>query len=418
MRAEFAISPGRIGRGASGLAAALIAGFLTMAPAAASASFDQWVKELWPEAREKGVSAETFQEAFAGVRPDPEVIELANHQPEFVRPVSDYIDSAVSDSRIEEGREMLARYEGVLDAIEARYGVSRHVVVAIWGLESSYGAVLENKNVVRPVVRSLATLAYEGGRRSGFGREQLLAALTILERGDITPDRMYGSWAGAMGHTQFIPTTYNDYAVDFDGTGRRDIWNSIPDALGSAAAYLSARGWRSGQTWGYEVSLPEGFDFSLADGDTRRSIAEWKRLGVTRVRGQSFPRPDDQAHMILPAGADGPAFLALPNFRTILAYNNADSYALAIGHLADRLMGVPGFAASWPENDRPLTAEQRRELQEKLTSRGYDTGGIDGRVGPLTRAAIRDYQQRNGLPADGHANYSLLERLRTGSAGT
>jgi membrane-bound lytic murein transglycosylase B len=385
--------------------------------AAASGGFESWVRGFWPEAQARGISAETFNRAFTGVTPDPEVIELASRQPEFVRPVSDYIASAVSESRIETGREMLVRYERLLDAVEARYGVSRHIVVAIWGMESSYGAVLENTNIVRPVIRSLATLAYEGGRRAGFGRQQLLAALEILERGDITPDRMYGSWAGAMGHTQFIPTTYNEYAVDFDGSGRRDIWNSIPDALGSTAAYLSARGWRPGETWGYEVVLPDGFDFALADERKRRPLSEWERLGVRRVLGQGYPRPGDEAYMMLPAGANGPAFLVLRNFRAILAYNNANSYALAVGHLADRLKGVGPFVGSWPENDRPLTAEQRRELQEHLVRRGYDTGGIDGQVGPMTRSAIRSYQSRNGLPADGYAGYSLLERLRTGSAG-
>ncbi len=384
--------------------------------ASADRNFSQWVEELWPEARAKGISEGTFRRAFDGVTPDPEVIELASRQPEFVRPVSDYIASAVSDERIETGQEMLARHAGVLDLIEARYGVSRYIVVAIWGIESSYGEVLDNKNIVRPVIRSLATLAYQGGRRATFGKQQLLAALQILERGDVRPEQMYGSWAGAMGHTQFIPTTYNQYAVDFDGTGRRDIWNSIPDALGSAAAYLSARGWRTGKTWGYEVTLPEGFDFALADGDARRSLSEWERHGVRRVQGQAFPRPDDEAYLMLPAGARGPAFLALPNFRTILAYNNANSYALAVGHLADRLKGFNPIVGEWPENDRPLTAAQRREMQEHLVSRGYDTGGIDGMVGPKTRSAIRSFQSRIGLPADGYASYSLLQRLRNQTA--
>lgn len=389
----------------------------TMAgPAAADRGFERWVQDFWLEARAKGISQATFQRAFAGVTPDPEVIELAGRQPEFVRPVSDYLVSAVSDSRIETGREMLARHKAILDLIEMRYGVSRYIVVAIWGMESSYGAVLDNKNVVRPVIRSLATLAYQGGRRASFGRQQLLAALEILERGDVTPDKMYGSWAGAMGHTQFIPTTYNAYAVDFDGTGRRDIWNSIPDALGSTAAYLKARGWRPGETWGYEVRLPDGFDFSLADDDARRSLAEWERLGVKRVRGQAFPRSDDRAYLMLPAGAGGPAFVVLPNFRAILAYNNANSYALAVGHLADRLKGVGPFVGSWPQNDRPLSAEQRREMQEHLVRRGLDTGGIDGMVGPMTRRAIRTFQASAGLPPDGYPSYSLLQRLRGSGA--
>lgn len=398
---------------AVGLTAAMVS-----APAAADPGFAQWLRDFWPEARAKGVSEATFNRAFSGVTPDPEVIELAGRQPEFVRPVGDYLASAVSDSRIENGREMLERHSGLLDIVEARYGVSRHIVVAIWGMESSYGAVLENKNIVRPVIRSLATLAYQGGRRARFGREQLLAALEILERGDITPERMYGSWAGAMGHTQFIPTTYNEYAVDFDGTGRRDIWNSIPDALGSTAAYLRARGWRPGETWGYEISLPDGFDFALADEGARRTLAEWQRLGLRRVRGQAFPRPSDEATLMLPAGARGPAFLVLRNFRAILAYNNANSYALAVGHLADRLKGIDAFVGSWPQDDRPLTAEQRREMQEHLVRKGHDTGGVDGMVGPMTRQAIRAFQIRIGLPADGYPSYALLERLRRAVAGS
>ncbi len=281
----------------------------TTGPAMADPGFDDWVRGFWPEARAKGVSEATFRRAFDGVTPDPDVLERAGAQPEFVRPLWEYLESAVSDKRIDNGREMLRQHASTLDAIESRYGVSRFVVVSIWGMESSYGEVLENRNIVKPVIRSLATLAYRGGSRANFGKQQLLAALEILENGDVTPDRMYGSWAGAMGHTQFIPTTYQAHAVDFDGNGKRDIWTSISDALASTANYLRVSGWRTGETWGYEVKLPRGFDFSHADDTTRRSLSEWSRLGVERANGLHFPRPNDEAYLLRPAGANGAAFL-------------------------------------------------------------------------------------------------------------
>ncbi|MEJ8573848.1 lytic murein transglycosylase [Microbaculum marinum] len=402
-----------------GLRAALVSGLavlalsLATAAATADAGFDQWVKSFWPTARDAGISSEVYNRAFAGMTPDPKVLELANRQPEFTRSVADYMSSAVSAQRVETGQEMLRRYGGVLDAIEAKTGVSRYVVVAIWGMESSYGAVLDNPDIVRSTIRSLATLAYAGGRRSEFGQSQLLAALKILQNGDISPDQMTGSWAGAMGHTQFIPTTYLAYAVDFDGDGRRDIWNSIPDALGSTANYLRASKWTSGKTWGYEVELPPGFDYSLSDEDAARPLRDWAAMGVRRTYGREFPRGDDIAHLVLPSGAQGPAFLMLGNFRSILRYNNAVSYALAVGHLADRLAGGGPFATALPD-ERPLSPDHKEELQTLLTSYGYDTGGVDGRIGPMTRDAIRSYQSQAGLPPDGHAGYSLLERLRRG----
>ncbi len=383
--------------------------------ASADQSFDTWLRGFWPEAHQAGVSAETFRRAFAGVTPDPDVIRHTQNQAEFVKPIWEYLASAVSDRRIQTGQEMLQRYDSEMAAIERRYGVSRYVFTAIWGMESSYGAVLDNRAIVKPTIRSLATLAYADETRAGFARKQLVAALQILQHGDVSPDDMVGSWAGAMGHTQFIPTTYQAYAVDFDGDGRRDIWNSVPDALASTANYLRQSGWVDGETWGYEVDLPRGFDYALADEETKRSLAEWRRLGVSRTYGRDFPRPDDQATLVLPAGASGPAFLMLRNFRAILKYNSATAYALGVGHLADRLAGYAAFAQAWPTNDKPLSRTQKEEMQKLLTSRGFDTGGVDGRVGPMTRSAIRSFQGRAGLPADGYASYTLLERLRTGS---
>ena len=383
-------------------------------PAYADRGFDRWVQEFWPTARAAGISSATYRAAFVGLTPDPSINRKAARQPEFVTPIWEYLASAASERRIENGREKLIEWKGWLDRIEVKYGVSRYVVVAIWGMESSYGAVLDNPKIVKNVIRSLATLAYAGGKRKKFGRRQLIAALKILERGDVTPRRMTGSWAGAMGHTQFIPTTYNAYAVDFDGDGRRNIWSSIPDALGSTAAYLKKSGWVSGKTWGYEVDLPRGFDYAHADRREKRTIEDWQHLGVQRVNGRAFPRPSDEAYLLMPAGARGPAFLMLKNFRVIKRYNNADAYALGVGHLADRLMGGGPLVSRWPREEKPLTKSQVRELQALLNRLGYGTGGIDGKIGPKTLAAIRGYQRRRGDPADGYANTRLLNGLKGG----
>jgi membrane-bound lytic murein transglycosylase B len=279
-------------------------------------------------------------------------------------------------------------------------------------MESSYGAVLDNPKVVKPVIRSLATLACGDPDRAGFGQEQLVAALQILQKGDVSLERMTGSWAGAMGHTQFIPTTYLAHAADFDRDGKRDIWGTIPDALASTANYLRHSGWRAGETWGYEVELPSGFDYALADETTARPVAEWARLGVRRADGRAFARSDERAGLMLPAGAKGPAFLTLPNFRAILHYNNANSYALAVGHLADRIRGGSAFAHAWPREDRQLAMDERIELQNLLAQRGYESGSRDGRLGPKSRAAIRAFQRTVGMAADGYPSAPLLERLR------
>ena len=396
-------------------ALALAAFALLAQPILADAGYDRWVRDFWPQARAKGVSKSTYRAAFRGMKPDPEILERAESQLEFVTPIWEYLARTVTDKRIETGREMLRTHRRVLDAIEARYGVDREYVVAIWGMESSYGAVLDNPKIVKPVIRSLSTLAYKGGRRARFGRAQLLAALQILENGDVKPRGMLGSWAGAMGHTQFIPTTYAAYAVDFTGDGKRNIWTSIPDALASTANYLKVSGFREGQTWGYEVALPRGFDYALADSrKKKRTLAEWQRLGVQRANGRAFPRLSDEAYVLLPAGSRGPAFLILRNFRAILRYNNADAYAMAVGHLADRLIGGNPFYAPWLENDRTLSRTERKELQKALNRRGLDTGGVDGKIGPRTLAAVRNYQANSGLVADGFASYTLLQRLRAG----
>lgn len=401
------------GRAMGLLAAAFVVG-ATLAPASAFASFDGWKRDFWREAKAAGVSRSTYERAFRGVTLDREVIAKTDNQAEFVRPVWDYIERVVSDSRIENGREKLRQYAPVLDQIEKSFGVDRHVVVAIWGMESSYGAVLDNPKIMRGVIQSLASLAYDGGRYRKFGRTQLIAALKILQRGDIDPSSMTGSWAGAMGHTQFIPTTFNAYAVDFDGDGRRNIWTSIPDALASTAAYLNRSGWNAGETWGYEIELPRGFDYSLGDKRRERTLADWSKLGVRRTHGRNFPRPSDEAFLFAPAGAKGPAFLMLKNFSVIKRYNNADSYALAVGHLADRLRGGDAFVRNWPEEDRPLSNEETRKMQALLNRLGHEAGSVDGKIGSRTRAAIRSYQHQAGMAADGFASFSLLEQLEGG----
>lgn len=370
-------------------------------------SFDRWVTQLWPEARSKGVSRATFDAAFRNVRPDDSVYESARNQPEFVRPIWEYLDRAVSDTRVENGQAKFREFESVLDAIEAVYGVEREVVVAIWGMESNYGGHLGDKNVIE----ALATLGYRG-RRQRFGRQQILAALQILERRDITPELMTGSWAGAMGHTQFIPTTYNAYAVDFDGDGRRDIWQSIVDALASTANYLRVSGWQPGMPWGFEVEVPRGFNYSTI-GSGRRSVSEWQRLGLRLPGGGTLPHGSAEAGFLLPAGAGGPAFLTLKNFRAIKRYNNADAYALAVGHLSDRINGARPFAQSWPTDNLPLTRSQKIELQNLLNRAGYNVGAADGVIGSRTLDAIRRYQRSNGLVPDGYASIPLLNRLKS-----
>jgi len=367
-------------------------------------SFSQWREQFRAEALAAGISAATFDQAFAGVQPDPAVIEADRSQPEFTRPVWQYLEGAISPQRVRSGRRLLSEHATTLDQIEARYGVDRETLVAVWGLESSFGQIMGDKSVIR----SLATLAHEG-RRPAFAKSQLIAALEILQHGDVEPQRMRGSWAGAMGQTQFIPTTYNTHAVDFDGDGKRDIWNSSADALASAAHYLQASGWKQGKAWGFEVELPEGFDYALADTEIRKPLAEWRRLGLRNLPGD---QEEASASLLLPAGHRGPAFLIMDNFRAILRYNNTSAYALAIGLLAENFQGKGEVAGSWPRGEQPLSRSERLELQERLVAQGFDPGTPDGIIGANTRKAIRGFQQRLGWPADGHPTQELLGRLR------
>jgi lytic murein transglycosylase len=373
-----------------------------------SQSFEQWREGFRAQALAAGISEQTFDAAFQDVEPDESVVTADRSQPEFTRPVWQYLDSAVSPARVRNGQERLQQNAEVLQRIDATYGVDREVAVAIWGMESNYGQQMGSKNVIR----SLATLAYEG-RRPDFGRDQLIAALQILQHGDVPPTNMIGSWAGAMGQTQFIPTTYNHYAVDFDGDGRRDIWGSSSDALASTAHYLKSSGWQHGQSWGFEVRLPQGFDYAQADMDIRKPMSEWLRQGI-KVAGGNLPSdPQASVSLLLPAGYRGPAFLVTENFRTILKYNNSTSYALAVGLLADSFKGGGQVVGQWPVNDEPLSRSERIELQEQLTKRGFQPGTADGIIGANTRRAIRAYQQSIGFPADGYPSTELLSHLHS-----
>ncbi len=368
-----------------------------------------WLTAFRAEALEAGISARTFNAAFKGITLDVKVLELNQKQPEFVRPIWDYLGSALSDKRKADGEAQLAANRTLFDKLEAKYGVEREVLAAIWGLETHYGTFTGSRNVIR----SLTTLAFEG-RRADFGRAQLLAALKILENGDISPEAMNGSWAGAMGHTQFIPTTYLEHAVDFDGDGKRNIWESHADALASAANYLKASGWDKGDTPVREVVLPMGFDYALADRGITKTGAEWQTLGVQTVSGAELPARERglEAYLIIPAGFKGPAFLAYPNFKTILRYNNATAYAMAVSYLSKHFAGDAPITRSWPTDERPLTVSEAQEMQRTLTQIGLDTGGVDGIIGPMTRKAIRQFQARLGQPQDGFATASLLKKIR------
>lgn len=377
-----------------------------MASAQAS-GFQNWIARFRGRARAAGISDRTFNAAFANVRYLPDSIERDRNQSEFVRPLADYLATAVSDNRVRNGREQVRRYANVLAQIEARFDVEPHVVTAVWGMESNYG----QRRGDTPLISTLATLAYDG-RRGQFFESQLIAALRILQNGDVAPGNMTGSWAGAMGHTQFIPTSYQAYAVDFTGDGRRDIWADDPtDALASTAAYFRRFNWRKGQPWGVEVRLPRSFDYGQSGRTVTRRPSDWATLGVVGTDGRAVPNYGN-ATLSTPTGAGGPAFLLFRNYDVISRYNNAEAYIIGVGHLSDRIRGAGPFQTAFPANERRLRRAERRELQQRLTNAGFSTRGVDGRIGPNSRAAIRAYQRSVGLPADGHPSLGLLQRLR------
>jgi membrane-bound lytic murein transglycosylase B len=375
---------------------------------AAAANFRNCLAGLWPQAERRGVTRAVFEANVAGLTPDLRIMDLLDSQPEFTKSIWDYLDILVNEDRVRNGRAILAQHRAAFDAVEKAYGVDRHFVAAIWGVESNYGTQIGE----RSVIRSTATLACIG-RRQDYFRDEFLSALEILTRGDVKADHLKGSWAGAFGPTQFMPTSFKRYAVDFDGDGRRDVVDSVPDVIASTANNLKKDGWVGGQSWGYEVSVPKGFNFLLADRSRVMAVREWERLGIRRAGGKPFPRPDDRAYLLVPAGAQGPGFLMLQNFRVIMKYNPAEAYALAIGHLADRLRGGEPFVQPWPRHERVLTRAERYELQQRLSARGYDVGEPDGRLGGKTRTALRQFQSAVGAVPDGFASAALLERLRS-----
>lgn len=406
------------------LAAGLLAGCqTTQAPPVAAAaesppaaaapqprlSYDEWLKGLRAEAVQQGIRTATFDRAMGSVRLSDRVQELDNSQPEFTRMVWQYLDSAVSDRRVQSGRQKLQDNAALLRRISQRTGVPAEILVAHWGLESDYG----NSTGGFRVVDALTTLAYEG-RRTGYFRGELLAALRILDSGDIPLERMSGSWAGAMGQTQFMPTIFLKHATDEDRDGRRDIWGSLPDVFASTAAFVQSNGWRAGERWGEEVTLPPGFSYAEAEYNIVKPMAEWRRMGVRPAAGGEL-QGEGGASVLLLGGHGGPAFLIRDNFRAIMRYNPSTSYALAVALLADRIEGRGPVLGSWPRHEQPLSKDERMELQQRLAALGFDPGGVDGIIGANTRNALRRFQTSVNEVPDGFATKSLLDRLRQAS---
>ena len=373
-------------------------------------SFEEWLAGLRTEALAQGIRPATFDRAFARVQLRDRVTELDNSQPEFARQPWQYLDSAVNENRVRNGRERIQQNGALLKRVSQRSGVPAEILVAFWGIETDFG----RETGGFPVVDALTTLAYNG-RRAAYFRTELLAALKILDSGDIAPERMSGSWAGAMGMTQFMPTIFLKHAIDEDGDGRRDIWGSLPDVFGSTAKFVLANGWRTGERWGEEVTLPADFPYDQAELNVSKPVSEWRRLGVRPLGGADLDG-DGNASVLTLAGASGPAFLVRENFRAIMKYNPSTSYALAVALLADRMTGRPGVQGSWPRHEPALSKDERMELQQRLATLGFEPGTADGIVGANTRNAVRRFQKSIGAVPDGFATKTLLERLRQSSA--
>jgi len=376
--------------------------------AQAQGDFQSCLSGLRSAAAEKGVSGATFDRAMAGVTPDMKVIEAMNNQPEFKTPIWDYLGTLVDDEKVAEGRAMLRQHASTLAAAESRFGVDRHTIVAVWGVESDFGKARGKM----PLVQALSTGACLAPRRNAFFRGELIATLQIIQRGDVRADRLFGSWAGAFGHTQFIPSTYLRLAVDGDGDGRRDLVDSIPDALHSTANFMAKAGWVTGATWGYEVRVPGGYSGPTGR-NPKQPVSSWAGRGIVKFDGSSLSGSGN-AGLLMPAGRNGPAFLVFKNYDAAYSYNGADSYALAISLLSDRIRGRPGVQGDWPTDDLPLSREQRRELQRLLIARGFDVGEPDGAVGALTRAAIKQIEGKIGMPQTGRPGEKVLRALKGG----
>jgi lytic murein transglycosylase len=372
---------------------------------AAAASFSSCVAGLKQAAVQAGVSPAVAAQALNIAKPDEKVLRLSKVQPEFKTPIWDYLGFLVDEQRVNDGRAMMRKYDNVLRAAEQRFGVDRHVIAAVWGVETDFGREAGDNFLPH----ALATLACEGGRRTEFWRGELIAALKLVDRGDLPLDTLYGSWAGAFGQTQFIPSTYQRLAVDFDGDGRRDLVNSVADALGSTANYLKRGGWRTGDSWMIEVKAPRGYSGPTGR-KNRASLSSWGQRGIVRADGRPLSG-GAQAGLLLPAGPNGPGFLVFPNFDAIYSYNQAESYALAISHLADRLAGYPGLRTPWPTDDPGLSRAERLQLQKLLLAQGYDIGAADGKIGPVSRAAIADAEKRLGMEPTGRAGRKIYQAL-------
>ena len=373
---------------------------------AADAKFAAFVRDFRATALAAGIKPETYDRSMAGISRNPRVEQANLQQPEFVKPIWEYLDTAVSDKRVATGAQLFAADQPMLQKLHTRFGVPPEYLVAIWGIESNYGDAMGHLNMFE----ALATLAYDGPRME-FGRKELIAAMKMEERENLDPKQMTSSWAGAFGQTQFVPSSFLTNAVDGDGDGKIDLWHSPADALASTALLLANAGWKDAQPWGYEVTLPTGFDYGDADIDTVKTIADWKKLGIRKTDGEPFNVPDRPASIILPAGARGPAFMVFDDFKTVLKYNNAQSYALAVCLLADRIKGGGPVIASWPRSEMPLTRDERVAFQNDLKKLGYDPGDADGVLGHKVRAATRAFQKAAGLPADGFPTQDLLVRM-------
>jgi lytic murein transglycosylase len=369
----------------------------------AKADFSSCVANLRAEGARAGVSSATLDKAFAGLQPDPKVLEFQQQQPEFKTPIWDYVAGLVDEERVADGKAAMARNAAALAHAEQTYGVSRYMLAAIWGVESNFGTQMGE----RPLVQSLSTLACMG-ERAGYFRSELMATLRIIDRGDIPADKLTGSWAGAFGQTQFMPSSYLRLAAQ-GSDGRRDIVDSSDAALASTAHYFAKSGWRPGVPWGFEVKLPQNYS-GPSGRRAKEPMSFWASRGLTRIDGK--PLGAGEAGLLLPAGPNGPAFLVTRNFDVVYSYNAAESYSLAAGVLADRLAGGPGIVTPWPTDDPGLSREGRRELQTLLMKRGYDVGAPDGAIGAKTKAAIADFEQKNGMPINGRASQKVLEALR------
>lgn len=376
------------------------------AQASNDADFQAWIQQFKQQAVEQGISQNTLDSAFKNVTLNQKVLELDRRQPEFTRTFWQYFDATVTQWRIVKGKHLYQKHRALLDKVTRKYGVPGRYLVAFWGMETNFGGYTGNI----PIIESLATLAFDP-RRSEFFSKELIEALKILDQGHVKVGQMKGSWAGAMGQCQFMPSNYNRYAVDGDGDGKKDLWNSLEDVFFSAGHFLAELGWQKLENWGREVALPNGFDYALADNRTARPLSEWAKMGLKLADGRPLPIEDMQARLLLPSDYRGPAFLVFDNFRVIKRWNNSNNYALAVGHLADRIIGRSELSKERPADDEALSKTQMKTIQERLNALGYDAGPADGIAGSRTRSALREFQVDQKLPADGYPSMHMLNTL-------